>query len=78
MGEPALSKNLLRLTLSILLTLSLIPALLMAWQRIQFERNYNTLAMVIDYIDVLKQARDNGLPVETLLERYKALGVGGG
>jgi hypothetical protein len=72
-----LSKNLLRLTLSILLTLSLIPALLMAWQRIQFERGYNTLALVVDYIDVLKQARENGLPVETLLEKYKALGVGG-
>lgn len=77
LGEPALSKNLLRLTLSILLTLSLIPALLMAWQRIQFERGYNTLALVVDYIDVLKQSRENGLPVETLLEKYKALGVGG-
>jgi hypothetical protein len=77
LGEPALSKNLLRLTLSILLTLSIIPALLMAWQRIQFERNYNTLALVMDYSDVLKQARENGLPVETLLEKYKALGVGG-
>jgi Family of unknown function (DUF5693) len=72
-----LSKNLLRLTLSILLTLSLIPALLMAWQRIQFERSYNTLALVMDYIDVLKQSRENGIPVETLLEKYKALGVGG-
>ncbi len=72
-----MSKNLLRLTLSILLTFSLIPALLMAWQRIQFERNYNTLALVMDYIDVLRQARENGLPVETLLEKYKALGVGG-
>jgi Family of unknown function (DUF5693) len=72
-----LSKNLLRLTLSILLTISIIPALLMAWQRVQFERSYDTLGLVMDYDSVLKQARENGLGVETLLEKYKALGVGG-
>ena len=70
-------KSRIQLILSILLTLSLIPALILAVQRVQFERAYDTLAMVIDYPDVVRQARENGLEPNVLLARYKALGVAG-
>jgi hypothetical protein len=70
-------KQQLQLIFSILLTLSLIPALILAWQRIAFERNYNTVGLSIDYGDVVQQARENGLETNDLLKRYKALGVNG-
>lgn len=60
-----------------LLCISLIPALILAWQRIEFERNYNTVGLTIDYADVVQQARENGLETNDLLKQYKALGVGG-
>ncbi len=70
-------KSQLQLILSVLLTLSLIPALILAVQRVQFERGYDTLALVMDYPDVVRQARENGLEPNVLLARYKALGVAG-
>ena len=72
-----MTKTSLRLVLSLLLTLSLIPALVSAWQRVQFERSYNTVGMVVDYLDVLKQAREQGKTDTELLEDYKGLGVNG-
>lgn len=70
-------KSRIQLILSVLLCLSLIPPLVLAVQRVQFERAYNTLAMVIDYPDVVRQARENGLEPNALLAQYKALGVAG-
>ena len=72
-----MSRSRVQLILSILLTISLIPALISALQRVQFERNYNTVALVMDYPDVVRQARENGLDEQELLARYKALGVAG-
>jgi Family of unknown function (DUF5693) len=71
------TKRTVQLVLGVLLTLSLIPALILAWQRIQFERAYDTVGLTIDYQDVVIQARENGLTEEALLEKYKALGIGG-
>jgi hypothetical protein len=70
-------KSQLQRLLSILLTISLIPALILAWQRIAFERNYNTVGLTIDYGDVVQQARENGLETTDLLKQYRALGVNG-
>ncbi len=72
-----MQKQQLQQLFSILLTLSLIPALILAWQRIAFERNYNTVGLSIDYGDMVQQARENGLETNDLLKRYKALGVNG-
>ncbi len=72
-----MQKRQLQLVLSVLLCISLIPALILAWQRIEFERNYNTVGLTIDYADVVQQARENGLETNDLLKQYKALGVGG-
>ncbi|MFN3266799.1 MAG: DUF5693 family protein [Deinococcales bacterium] len=72
-----MQKRRLQQILSILLTISLIPALILAWQRIEFERSYNVVGLTIDYGDVVQQARENGLETAELLKRYRALGVGG-
>ncbi len=72
-----MQKRQLQLILCILLTISLIPALILAWQRVAFERAYNTVGLTIDYGDVVQQARENGLETDDLLKRYKALGVNG-
>ncbi|NJK45494.1 MAG: hypothetical protein HC933_15570 [Pleurocapsa sp. SU_196_0] len=72
-----MTKRTVQLVLGVLLTLSLIPALILAWQRIQFERAYDTVGLTIDYQDVVIQARENGLTEEALLEQYKALGING-
>lgn len=63
--------------LALLLTLSLIPAVLLAWQRVQFETKYQTVGVVMDYIDAVKQARENGMREEDLFAHYKSLGVNG-
>ena len=63
--------------LGLLLTISLIPAVLLAWQRVQFETKYQTVGVVMDYIDAVKQARENGMREEDLFAHYKSLGVNG-
>ena len=70
-------KTNLQKILAILLTVSLIPAVLLAVQRIRFESNYQTVGVVMDYIDAVKQARENGMLEEDLFAHYKALGVNG-
>ncbi len=72
-----MQKKQLQFILSILLTISLIPALILAWQRIAFDRAYNVVGLTIDYGDVVQQARENGLETNVLLKRYQALGVNG-
>jgi hypothetical protein len=72
-----MTKQRLQFVLAVLLTLSLIPALILAWQRIAFERAYDTVGLTMDYLDVVIQARENGLTEDNLLERYRALGVRG-
>lgn len=72
-----MQKRQLQLILSVLLTISLIPALILAWQRIAFERSYNTVGLTIDYGDVVQQARENGLETQDLLKQYQALGING-
>ena len=72
-----MTKTRLQFILAVLLSLSLIPALILAWQRIAFERAYNTVGLAIDYQDVIIQARENGLKEDDLLKQYQALGVNG-
>ncbi len=60
-----------------LVALSLIPALLLAFQRVQYEQSQKTAALVMDYPALVVQARRFGLEPQALLDRYKALGVNG-
>lgn len=66
----------LKTALQVLLTISLVPALLLAWQRARYEEGQRTLAVAMDYTDVVAQARRLGIddPLE-LLSRYRRLGV---
>ncbi|MFC4640520.1 DUF5693 family protein [Deinococcus hohokamensis] len=57
--------------------LSLIPALLLAFQRVTYEQGQKTAALVMDYPALSLQARRLGLEPQALLDRYKALGVNG-
>ena len=70
-------KTNLQKILAVLLTVSLIPAVLLAVQRIRFESNYQTVGVVMDYIDAVKQARENGMREKDLFAHYKVLGVNG-
>lgn len=60
-----------------LMLLSLIPALLLVAQRVQFEQAQKSAAMVMDYPALVTQARRYGFTPQALLDRYKALGVNG-
>ncbi|MFC4426961.1 DUF5693 family protein [Deinococcus navajonensis] len=57
--------------------LSLIPALLLAFQRVAYEQRQKTAALIMDYPALSLQARRLGLEPQALLDRYKALGVNG-
>ncbi|WP_102128320.1 DUF5693 family protein [Deinococcus planocerae] len=57
--------------------LSLIPALMLAWNRVAYEQAQKTVAVVVDYPALVGQARRVGLEPQALLDRYKALGVNG-
>lgn len=57
--------------------LSLIPALILATQRVAYEQTQKTVALVMDYPALSLQARRLGLEPQALLDRYKALGVNG-
>ena len=70
-------KTNLQKILAVLLTVSLIPAVLLAVQRIRFESNSQTVGVVMDYIDAVKQARENGMREKDLFAHYKVLGVNG-
>ena len=60
-----------------LIALSLIPALLLAFGRVQYEQSQKTAALVMDYPALVTQARRFGLEPQALLDRYRALGVNG-
>lgn len=75
-APPASRHRLTRPLLAVIL-LSLIPALVLAWQRVAFERNERTVALVMDYPAMAVQAQRVGLTPQQLLDRYKALGVNG-
>jgi len=75
-APPATRHRLTRPLLAVIL-LSLIPALVLAWQRVAFERNERTVALVMDYPALAVQAQRVGLTPQQLLDRYKALGVNG-
>ncbi|GAA5437835.1 hypothetical protein Daqu01_02977 [Deinococcus aquaticus] len=58
-----------------LILLSLIPALLLAVGRVNYERGEKTAALVMDYPAVATQARRFGLEPQALMDRYQKLGV---
>jgi hypothetical protein len=74
---PPSTRHRLALPLLAVILLSLVPALLLAWQRVAFEQAQKTAALVMDYPAVAVQAQRVGLTPQQLLDRYKALGVNG-
>lgn len=60
-----------------LVFLSLIPALILTFQRVQFEQSRKVAALVMDYPALSTQAKRYGLEPEALLKRYQKLGVNG-
>ena len=69
--------NTMRTFLYILILLSLIPAVLLGYQRVQYEQGYKTLAVLMDYDDLKEQSSRSGIPVENLRQRYEKAGMSG-
>ncbi len=57
--------------------LSLIPALLLAASRINFENSEKSVALVMDYPALSQQAKETGQTPDQLLKHYRSLGVNG-
>ncbi|WP_407569856.1 DUF5693 family protein [Deinococcus altitudinis] len=74
---PTPNRHRLTLPLLLLIALSLIPALVLAAGRIQFESAQKTVSVVMDYSALTAQANLNGLAPLDLLARYRKLGVNG-
>ncbi|GAA5513563.1 hypothetical protein Dcar01_02304 [Deinococcus carri] len=74
---PPPTRSRLTVPLLAVILLSLIPALMLAWQRVQYEQAQKTVALVMDYPAMAVQAQRVGLTPQALLDRYKALGVNG-
>ncbi len=66
-----------RRALLVLLLLSLIPALWLAYTRVRFEGRERTVAVVMDWTDLAQQARGVGRSEQDLLAHYRSLGVNG-
>ena len=71
------SRHPLTLPLLGLVLLSFLPALILTFQRIAYERAQKTTALVMDYPALVTQARRYGQDPQALLDKYKALGVNG-
>lgn len=67
----------LRKILFFVMCLSLIPALILGWNRIRYEESYKTLAVIFDYASLDEQASNLNTTPEDLLRQYKPLGVNG-
>lgn len=74
---PPASRHRLTWPLLGVILLSLIPALGLAWDRVNHEQGEKTVALVMDYPALAVQAQRVGLTPQALLDRYKALGVNG-
>ncbi|MFC3832744.1 DUF5693 family protein [Deinococcus rufus] len=76
-GLPPATRHPWTRALLALIALSLIPALILAVQRVQYEQAQKTTALVMDYPALVIQARRYGQEPQALLARYRALGVNG-
>jgi hypothetical protein len=74
---PAPTRHRLAPVLLGLILLSLIPAFILAYQRVTFEQSKKTTSYVMDYPNLVSQAQRYGLDPQALLDRYKALGLNG-
>ncbi|HWG84710.1 MAG TPA: DUF5693 family protein, partial [Deinococcales bacterium] len=67
----------LRAILVLVTAVSLVASLALAWQRIQYERAYDTVGIVMDYNDASLRAAERGQSVEQYLSDMKSRGVDG-
>ena len=67
----------LRTLLYALLCLSLIPALILGWNRIQFERAQQVTVLTMDMSTLHDQALSLGKTDDELLDTYRQHGVNG-
>lgn len=63
--------------LMLIIGLSLIPALLLAISRVNFENSEKTVALIMDYPALSQQAKETGQSPDALLRHYRSLGVNG-
>nr|WP_309569571.1 DUF5693 family protein [Deinococcus sp.] len=76
-GLPPATRHPWTRALLALIALSLIPALILAVQRVTYEQAQKTTALVMDYPALSTQAKRYGLEPQALLDKYRALGVNG-
>jgi hypothetical protein len=61
--------------LLVLISIGLVAALTIVWQRYKVEENSTTVEMVMDYEDVVELAQLEGIPNDTLMQRFKEAGI---
>lgn len=74
---PVPTRHHLTPLLLLLIALSLVPALVLAVSRVQFETAQKAVSIVMDYSALTAEANLNGLAPLDLLARYRRLGVNG-
>lgn len=74
-ASPRLDRT--RLILLIALFVSFVPALILAWNRIQYEQSKRTVTLVVDYPALSSQATELGVDWRDLLREYRSYGVNG-
>lgn len=67
----------MRPLLYLILALSLIPALILGYNRISYEENYKTLTVAMDYQALEEQSSRTGTPIADLLSSDQQNGVNG-
>lgn len=61
--------------LLLLISIGLVAALTIVWQRHKVEENSTTVEMVMEYEDLVELAQLEGIPNDTLMQRFKEAGV---
>lgn len=66
-----------RMPLLLAVMLALIPALMLAAERIRYEQDQHTVTLMMDYPALVAQAKRYGQDSQLFLDKYKALGING-
>jgi hypothetical protein len=61
--------------LLVLISIGLVAALTIVWQRYKVEENSTTVEMVMEYEDLIELAQLEGVPHDTLMQQFKEAGV---
>lgn len=61
--------------LLVLISIGLVAALTIVWQRYKIEENSTTVEMVMEYEDLVELAQLEGVPNDALMQRFKEAGI---